>query len=185
MKKPTILYNISIAIIMTVVGLLSGFAMRSLFYGNWALTLTLSLLTIIYIGHLLSRSDIRVGKITLGLVCLASLIIAVFLQVNLSSLVLISVGLIWITRSLLVYSSLLPAFADLGLCILSLVSALWGFFISGSLAAAIWCFFLTQALSALIPKRFNSGATEIKSGPNRFNHAYQSAEAAIKHLAQL
>lgn len=185
MKRPTLLYNIGIAVIMTVVALLAGSVLRSFFSGSLVSVLTLSLLTIIYIGHLLSGSGIRAGKITLGLICLTVLIATIFMKVNLSTLLIISIGLIWITRSLLYYSSFLPAIADMGLCMMSLAGAIWGFFISGSVAAAIWCFFLTQALSALIPKRFNRHlSTETTSGQDRFNQAYQSAETAIRHLAR-
>ncbi len=185
MKRPTLLYNTGIAVIMTVIAMLTGSVLRLFFPGSLVSVLTLSMLTMIYIGHLLSGSGIRVGKITLGLICLTALIIAIFMKVNLSTLLLISVGLIWATRSLLYYSSILPAIADMGLCIMSFAGAIWGFLISGSVAAAIWCFFLTQALSALIPKRFNCHpSTETKSGQDRFNQAYQSAETAIRHLAR-
>ena len=185
MKRPTLLYHVGIAIFMTLIALLTGFVLRYLFSASLVLALTLSLLTMIYISHLLSRSGIRVGKITLGLICLTVLIIAILLKVKLSTLLLISVGLIWITRSLLYYSSLIPAIVDLALCIVSFASAIWGFIISDSIAAAIWCFFLTQALSALIPKRFNHHpSAETKSGQDRFNQAYQSAETAIRHLAR-
>ena len=184
MKRPTLLYTIRIAVIMTVVAMASEFVMQHLFSGRLATAFTLSLLTMTYISHLLAKSDIRVGKITLGFLCLAALAVAVVLTVKLSTLLIISVGLIWVTRSLLYYSSLLPAIADLVLCLVSFAAAIWGFIISGSVAAAIWCFFLTQALSALIPKRFvSTPSTETKSGQDRFNQAYQSAETAIRHLA--
>ncbi|HEX7720276.1 MAG TPA: hypothetical protein VF389_10750, partial [Woeseiaceae bacterium] len=76
-----------------------------------------------------------------------------FFAPTLSMYLLIHVAAIWLIRSLLVYSGLLPALLDLALTAASAAAATWAFSRSGNVFLATWCFFLLQALFVAIPIR--------------------------------
>lgn len=186
MKHTGLLYNIGIAIIMTVsAGILIGVS-KALFSVPISLSNTLSIITVLYIYLLLYKSEVRTGKVTLACIVSIILFFILLLKIDFSNTLYLAIAQIWLTRSLLYYSSFLLALLDLVLCISSLALSIWGLSVSDSFIVAIWCFFLSLSLSALFPHPHTSTiSTETLSEQNRFNKAYQSAEMAIRELVRM
>lgn len=108
---------------------------------------------------------------------------------SLAFYLLLHAGAIWLTRSLFVYASLLPAVADLLLTTLSAAAFSWALARSGSVMLATWCFFLVQALWTQIPPRLpGRGVLSLHHTPDptandRFDKARRRADAAIRQLS--
>ncbi len=121
------------------------------------------------------------------LACIVSTILFfnLLLKIDFSNTLYLAIAQIWLTRSLLFYSSFLLALLDLVLCISSLALSIWGFSVSDSFIVEIWCFFLSLSLSALFPRQHASTiSTKTIPEKNRFNKAFQSAEIAIRELVR-
>jgi hypothetical protein len=156
-------------------------------YRSFALKVTLSVLIFAYLVYLLRGDSTRIGKLILGVFSLAVLAIAMLAGTSLASFAVIAIGVIWVARTLLTYSSPIMALADGGLCLLGLGAAVWALCVTQSYWWAIWCFFLVQSLAALIPE--STHATASSNSPERpkpasaFADASRAAEAALRQLA--
>lgn len=154
--------------------------------------LLIASLAVAYLLYMLSRRAGKVGRITLGVFGGGLLFGASFIGMSTGMVILLGVGLIWLVRSVLRYSSLLSAMSDALLCAVSLGCATAIAMFTGSAAFTVWGFFLCQALWVFIPKRFAFMAKGLFSptaedgmgqNPDPFNRSYQAAEAALRSLA--
>lgn len=184
MTRPTLIQNLTAALVATVLTLLVKPFLHAAFSGPVAVKLTLALTTVLYAAYWLHHSRARAGKI-LALLTLMLAVPGALLLNTVTSQLIVLVTTLWGIRCLLYYSSPLSGLADLSLCLISLAGAYQAYVTSHSWVTAIWIFFLLQSLQALIPKRLGHRKAA-SSGPadDRFNRAHAEAEAAIRQLSK-
>ena len=186
MKAPTFPEGVGVAIAASLAGGMLYTAMGVAFPGIPVLRLLIAGIGLAYAVYLLSRSPERVGRITAAAAWVLIAGALWFTQPPLLLYVFVHLGILWIIRSLYFYSSALSALADMGLNGLSLAAAIWAVTRTGSVFLGIWCFFLVQALFVFIPKSINRTPAAEQAGherDDRFQHAYHSAEAAVRKLS--
>ncbi len=186
MKKLTFWDGVVIALLGSVIGSIGFFALTYVFSENCAIRLLISGMAFAYSLYLLSRSQERIGRITVVFSWLMFLAAAWLIDLPLALFLIFHVLAIWLTRSLYCYAGLISTLADLGLNALSTASALWALHHSGSLFLTFWCFFLVQALFAYIPtgnRRPNNDKAVISDSESDFKRAYQAADSAIRKLS--
>lgn len=196
MNNPGLFEGIFVALIASVGGSAIFAILTSVFAGGSFFFLIVTGLGFAYTLYLLSRSQVRVGRV---IVISGWIIVAAgawLLAPSILIYISIHLAALWLIRSLYFYSSVLSALADLGLTGFALMAAIWAWLSSGSLFLAVWCFFLVQALFVLIPRRWST----VKSSPSaalylsdvsvregfdqadRFETARAAAESAFKKL---
>ena len=185
MKRPTFLEGALLSLIAAISGSVLFSALNLVLPGDTLLRLLVSLLSLAYIGYLMTRSRERLGRITAFgswlLVTLTGLLLAPSLLLS----VLLHCGFIWTVRSLYMHKGVLAAVADLALTALSLAAAAWAAVQSGSLFLTIWCFFLMQALFVAIPENRSKNDFSPESGDAGFYQAWQSAQKALSKMVSL
>lgn len=186
MKQPTFIEGVSIALIASIAATVLFTALISILPLESVIKLLIALFSLGYISYLLSRSQERLGRVTL--IFSWSLIAAAiwFFAPSLALYGLVHLGLIWLIRALYHYNSLLSALADLGLNAVALAAAAWAAFQTESLFITTWCFFLIQALFVYIPsKLFRKKAIPagIVVNEDRFQQAHHAAESALHKLS--
>ncbi len=192
MKQVNVVHGILVAIGLSVIALFLFPALILLFSKIAAAKLLFIVVGYIYICSLLDAGRGRAGMVVLGCGTLLVLI-ATGLFSSLLTLVVVGTGVLWFTRSALVYRSVLGWILDAALCVLAFGAAAWGGSISGSVIAAIWCFFLVQALWVFVPKWIDFGRKEVEDSPAspcaapnsaeaRFQRAHRAAERALEAL---
>jgi hypothetical protein len=186
MKQPTFPEGVSVAIAASLVGSMLYTAIDTVFPGVPVLRLLIAAISLAYVVYLLSRSPERIGRVTAVAAWVLVAGVLWFTQPPLLLYVGVHLGTIWIIRSLYFYSSALSALSDMGLNGLSLAAATWAVSRTGSVFLGIWCFFLMQALFVFIPKSITRKPGAAPAGhehDDRFQHAYRSAEAAVRKLS--
>lgn len=184
MKNPTLLANITVALLISLMSLGIQIILQTLFFTPAAVNITLALVALCYLGYLFNVSPARPGKVTLVLLSVLTTTTLLMLGTETNLLIGVLIGTLWLSRSLLFYHSVLASFADLALCLIGFTAAVGAFLLSASIAAGVWCFLLIQALFIFIPGRKSTPEkydTDLTCDP--FNKAYQSAESAIRDLA--
>jgi hypothetical protein len=192
MAKTSLMQGMLIALILSVVSipLMLALTVLGLSMANQVL---MAILTCVYLAYMLAKSTSRVGRATLGVVNLAVLVGACFWGASTWLVMLLAVGLIWLVRSLLNYSSLVPVIMDGLLCVVSLGCAVGVLIVTGNVFLTVWSFFLPQALVVFIPRRLErSGAwhasmsakAKQEANADKFDRAHRAAEEAIRCLAQ-
>ena len=151
MKTATFFEGVGFALLASIIGSVSYFALSLLLPESLIIRLLISAFTIVYLVYLFSRTRERVGRATIMLLCLMLIAALWVLSPPLSLFLMAPVFAIWLTRSLYFHSSLFSALADLGLTAFSLAAAFWACHHTGSLFLSLWCFFLVQALFVFIP----------------------------------
>lgn len=186
MKQITLLEGIGIAVLSVLVSLSALFMFQAVFGWSRAAIFAIGLTAILYLAYLCRKSRLRAGKVTITISCLIILSAAMLIFKTLSGLLLFAVGIIWIVRSLLFYSGILPAGADSLLCIMSLALADRAVSAGGGIVTGVWVFFLMQSLWVLIPEYFNQQRPKQRNVRNqsRFNRAYETAEEVIRKLGK-
>ncbi len=186
MKQPTFLEGVAVALAVSLAGGVSYAALDAVFPGVPVLRLLIAGIGLAYVVYLLSRSPERVGRVTAG---------AAWLLVAGSALVHAPAPAALPVRApghpladplaVLLFQRCCLRCADLGLNGLGLSSAIWALTRTGSVLLGIWCFFLVQALFVVIPKsiRRKPGAGQAGHEEDRFQHAYRSAETAVRKLS--
>jgi hypothetical protein len=158
-------------------------AASSIWFGApTALRGVIALLGLAYAVYVIGLSGERVGRITTIASWLAVAGVAWILPLPLAGYALVHLGLAWLVRSLYYYSGLLPALADLALCVLGAAFAVAAAERSGSAWLAFWCFFLVQSFHVLIPASLTRPATAERSD-DAFTRAHRAAEAAVRRLS--
>jgi hypothetical protein len=188
MKQPTFFEGVALALAASLLGSALYSVLSSVFPAGAVLRLLIAGIGLAYVFYLLSRSRERVGRVTVVACWALAAGVIWFIAPPLMLYGLMHLGLIWLTRSLYFYSSVLAALADLGLSGLSLASAIWAASQTGSVFLSLWCFFLVQALFVAIPARLSHSNRETQTGPekeDRFQRAHRTAEAAVRKLSSI
>ncbi|UCE89996.1 MAG: hypothetical protein JSW10_04010 [Pseudomonadota bacterium] len=187
-RQPTFIEGVAVAGVASLCGSAVFTALTSVLSASAALHVVIAGLALAYVIYLLRRSRERVGRITtLALWGLASLALWV-MAMPLAFYLLAHIAMIWLIRSLYLYSSLFPALADLGLNALALAAALATALHSESILLSIWSFFLVQALFAAIPSHLRTkcgNAHAPEHDDDRFQHAHRIAESALRKLSSV
>jgi len=186
MKQPTFVEGVYVALLASISASVLFDAMISILPGVSVIKLLIALLSLSYLSYLLSRSQPRLGRVTLivswSLAAAANWLFA-------PSLVfygLVHLGLIWLARALYRYRSVLSALADLGLNAAALAAGVWAAYQSESLFITSWCFFLIQALFVYIPTRLpgrKASPAGVTVNDQRFQQAHRAAEMALQKLS--
>ena len=185
---PGFLEGVAVAALASLAGGAAQALLWPLLGGAGARGLTLALVGVGYVFYLLRRSPEPAGRVSLLLVAGAAT--AGTLVLVPGWLLTVQLGLLWLTRSLLLHRGVLAALADLGLVLLGLGAGLWAITATGSLAAALWSFFLVQALFptlGVLAARLTPGApaTDGDASDQRFDQAECAAAASLRRLAAL
>ncbi len=183
MKRPTLLEGVSVAIAASATGGVFFSVLGSVLPTGSVSRLLITGFGLTYVIYLLSRSDERIGRITVLTTWLAASGTIWLLSPSLPLYLLLHVGMLWVIRSLYFYSSVLSSLADLGVNVLSLATTVWAALETGNAFLIIWCFFLSQALFVFIPAAIGpheSKHTNRNAGEDRFEQAYREAEAALR-----
>ena len=186
-KQATFLDGVAVAFVAAISAAVLLTALPQVFGMDIAFRLVVSAIGFGYILYLLHRSHEPVGRI--AVIALWTVLTTVVWLLNLPLLAYMGVqlGAIWLIRSLYFYTSVLSAFADLGLSGMSLLTAFWAVSWTGSIFLSLWCFFLLQSLFVFIPASWKAKTFKGKkspSGENPFDLAHRAAEAAVHKLSQ-
>ena len=188
MKRPGLIQGIIVAVVLSLAAPALYHLCDLLVPRLLALKLVIVALTDAYVLYLLKLHHARIGNIVLGTGTVLILIAALLWGMATSTLVFVSITLIWIVRSLITYSSVFMSILDGALCLLGLGIAVWAYGATGSAFWAIWCFFLSQSLFALIPEQPGRPNKPAGSTPlmetGGFSAAHKAAEAALRELAR-
>ena len=185
MKRPSFFHAVIVA---AVLGFFASAIVATLtpFVGLGAvLRLVIPGLGLAYLLFLFSRSEERVGRVTMLSIWSALAAVTWWVAPPLPLYLLIHVGAVWLVRSLYFYSGVLPALMDLGLSTLSISATVWAITRSGSVFLATWCFFLVQALFVAIPpvvdrKQKQERNTAVEN--ETFETARRQADQALRQL---
>src|SRR5262249_44290279 len=186
MKRPSLFQGIIVAGCLTAVAFsLTMLVPRLSRWTHEAFDGILGTVTFIYILYLLAQSRRKTGRMAVGVMSAVALGGATMLGVAWPLMLCLSVGLIWLTRALYAYTSLLGAAADAFLCVLALGWAVGTLSMTRSFLWAIWCFFLGQALFPLITARGPRliAAAGSANEADTFARAQSVAEMALRQLA--
>jgi hypothetical protein len=188
MKRPGFFEGISLALAVSIVGSLLFSILNTVLPGNMVLRLLIAGVAFAYIVYLLSRSNERLGRVTvLAVWAVAALSIWMF-SPSFVIYVVLHLILMWLVRSLYFYSSVLSALTDMGLSVLGFLGAVWAVSWTSSLFLGLWCFFLMQALFVFIPSNWKGRSLNKTAGQpvgeNPFDLAHRAAEAAVRKLSQ-
>ncbi len=186
MKKTSLLQNIVLAILLAMIAVSIEFVLSTIGGTEATAKLVIILVMLTYQTKMIHRSTLRAGKLTLSLLCLMLMVSGYYFLDQPGSLLIMSTAMIWAVRSILSYSSIFTACADLLLCMIGLAGFSMTVVSGGSLALAVWSYFLIQSLHALIPGRFGEYRqnTEDSQTVHRFDRAYQSAEEAVRQIVK-
>ena len=143
---------------------------------------TVALLGFAYLIFLFSRTETRVGRMTVFVVW-AAVATAGWIWVDSFTLyLLLHVSLLWLIRGLYFHGGVLAALIDGGLVAFGTVCALGTVLKTGSTMLGIWVFFLIQALFSVIPKLGAESSASERSTQEKFGDAQSRAEAALTQL---
>lgn len=181
--KPGFFEGVAVALIASIVAAIV-YTVAAPSLGNYAaLRVIIGGLALGYVVYLLQRSPSRNGRLV-GIVAWG--LAAALLTYATHGLLGYAAGhllLIWLVRSFNFYTSLLVAFADLGLSLMSLLAAVWASLNTGSVAAAIWCALLVQSLFVFLPRRGNRRSNPREPAfEDSFQCALRAAEDAVSKL---
>ncbi len=182
MKTSSLLLHIGIALALTCLAKINDFILKQFFTDLLSVKLNISLIVFLYLAYLIWQSRLAAGRITLLIFNLCVLLISLFSGIQIVTLLLVYLAMIWLNRSLLYYSSPLAILADLGLCLFSAFMVSWLLFNGNSLITILWCVLLLQTLHSLIPDNKKDFKPQKPSTSDNFDHALQSAESAFQQL---
>lgn len=188
MKKPTVTQGILLAALISVISIPLWALLTFFFYDYAAWRIFVLVIACIYIFYLLAAHQSSVGKISLGVLSLSVFFGLAIIVISPLTLFLSCLGVIWIVRVFLRYSSILPAILDGALCLLAFAGLLVSYSLTASIFVGTWTFLLIQSLSALIPRKFTRSnfTCSVKSDcpVDPFASAYETAQQAIRALSQ-
>lgn len=182
MRRPGFLQGVLVAAVASFFGGALYAALIAVVGAGAALRLLIALLGLAYVLYLLSCSATRVGRVVTVAGWLAVSAATWLLAPPLALYAVVHVGLIWLVRSLYLYSSVVCALADLGLAVLGTLVAVGTIEHTGSLFLALWSFFLVQALTAAVPAALKSRPRAPAAPDEPFERARRIAEAALQRI---
>ena len=189
MKRPSITGGIITAFFLACIsGILlhvDSFLFPNTYYSS--LRLSLASAAGAYLIYLMLTRKRRRGRLLL-IACSALILSAAAASASLFSFIILSVALIWISRSLLWHQSLIAGSLDAALCGTGLLLAVFCWLNTGSVFAAVWSFFLSQSLFVLIPQIRSLAACQEneqsmeKKLSQQFESAHNNAESALSQM---
>jgi hypothetical protein len=186
MKTATFIEGVFVALVSSFIGSVAYYILSSLFADSVVIRLIISGISFAYILYLLTRSNERLGRITVITLWSIITIITWFFWPSTIVFILIHLGSIWLVRSLYFYSSLFSSLADLCLNVVSIAITFWTASYTGSLFLTLWCFFLIQALFVMIPTSIKPSTHTTSSNLNNeadFQRAYRIAQSVVRKLS--
>jgi len=184
-KSPTLLEGSILALVLSIAASLFFSIMSSLLSGGFVFRILVSLICLIYLLYLFSRSQEKTGKITVFSLWLLAALLNHLLTDSVLFYITIHISIIWLVRSLYFYNSVLSSLIDLFVTTAALLLSIISWNHTGSLLLSIWCFLLIQSLFVFIPRQAwrSSGYVPSTTMTNvTFEKAYNNAEAALKKL---
>lgn len=187
MKRPSLLEGILVALVCSLVVSPLAVVLQILYGSMLAWKAVIVVLTCLYVGYLLVQSDKRQGRITLGLLAPALLLGGLLCGLQTSTLLILSIGLIWCIRSFAYSRSLLSVLLQGVVCALGCGAMFTVYSSSRSPGLALWSFLLVQATFVWIPAQLSRRSTATPSAApgspaDGFTRAYQAAEHALRRL---
>ncbi|MEM7502400.1 MAG: hypothetical protein AAF417_10175 [Pseudomonadota bacterium] len=143
---------------------------------------TVALLGLAYLIFLFSRTETRVGRMSVFVVWTGVAVTGWIWVDSFALYLLLHVLLLWLIRSLYFHGGVLTALIDGALVALGTVCALGTVLKTDSTMLGIWVFFLIQALFSLIPKLGTESSVSERSTREKFGDAESRAEAALTQL---
>ena len=181
MKRESIFRGLGRAVVLSIACVPAAYVARWVLPQSIALNTLVAVITFAAIVDILRVSGGGVGKTALAALAFAALGAGIGFPTD--QLILLSAALIWLTRSVISYSSIIPAGLDAGVTALSLGAASWTVATGSGFTMGVWVFFLVQALTAKIPRRMTSrSAAEPAPASDPFDQAYNSAEHALRRI---
>ena len=184
---PTLLRGVFVALVLSLLAGATFAGLSHLVAPATALRLVVALLGGSYVCWLVSRSGVRIGRVTSVVGWSAAAIALQFSPIALPLYLLVHVALIWLIRSLYFHKSVLPALLDLALSSLGIAAAVWAAEQSNSVFLASWCFFLVQSFFVVIPRTLRDRSKELAQPPDDINQPFQraqrTAEAALRRIS--
>ncbi|NOQ94317.1 MAG: hypothetical protein GQ547_06745 [Methylophaga sp.] len=185
MKQATFFEGVFIALIVGFISSVLLFTLSSFFPTNILIRFLISGISFAYLLYLLTRSNERVGRVSVVTIWFISMTTLWFSWPPITLFILGHLLSIWLVRSLYFYSSLISSFADLALNSISVVIAFVVASHTNSVFLTLWCFFLIQALFVMIPRSIQKSTSNTSTPFNNddFQHSYRAAEAAVRQLS--
>lgn len=182
--RPSLIAGLVAAAALALVAGLTVSVLGALFNPGTAVKLAATALSLVYVLFVFRQARARTGRLVALSAWAASSLCAWWMLPSTALYLLVQAGSIWLIRSLFVYSSLLPALADLALSAFSAIAFTWAFTRTGSVFLATWSYFLLQALWVLIPRRLTAPlkGRQSESDNDSFEHARRRADAALRQL---
>ncbi|MBK8958236.1 MAG: hypothetical protein IPM80_07330 [Proteobacteria bacterium] len=178
MKRLTFIEAAITALALSVVGAVLAAVLTPLFGVTLVSRALCLLLALAYVLFLLARSRHHHGRVTLLAAWALAAVAITLLCPTLFSMVAAHLTLVWLTRALLMHTSVFTAMADLLLCGLSLAAGCWAFVETASVFAGLWSLGLVQAACSLLPLKPRPVARH--DADQAFTHAARAAEQALR-----
>ena len=179
MNHASFLHHIALALLLSIGGAATFFALETMLTTADALRLVLALVSGAYVAAILRGSPRRVGRLLSGLIWIGGAATLWLLDPSLGIYATGHAILISLLRSAHVHDGVLRGGVDVLLSLGALTAATWAAWQTSSLLAALWCFFLVQAAHVFLR------ATAPATAPNRFDRAFRAAESAARRLSSL
>ena len=182
MKTRSLFQGLVLAVCLSLAAIPLAMALHAVLSPRLAFNTLVAILAYAAILDTLRRSGSTTGRAVLGVTCAAALCGGVLFLTGYECC-LLSAGLLWFARSVITYSSLLMAAADLGVTVLGLAAAGSAYGSGRSLIVGIWIFLLSQAFTAKIPRSLSAAPTQIPTASrDPFDAAHASAEYALRQI---
>ncbi len=185
MNKPTFFQGVVVALTLSFVGSMLFVSLSQVVFPVPSLKGIIALVALCYTLYLLGRCKARTGRVTAAVTWLVVAAACWFGNLDVSSFVLVHIGMIWLVRSLFYHSSPITALVDLILTGLGFAASVWAMVETESLFLSLWCFFLVQALFVFIPSSLKPLQAKNHQLDPHFQIAYRNAEAALDKLSSV
>ncbi len=183
MNGPTFSQGVVVALTLSLVGSVLFVSLGPVASPIPSLKGIIALVALCYTLYLLGRCRARTGRATVAVSWFVVTAACWFGNLDLSSFVLVHIGMIWAVRALFYHSSPVTALVDLALSGLSFAASVWAMVATESLFLSLWCFFLVQALFVAIPPSLKPLQAKNHQLDQQFQSAYRNAEAALDKLS--
>jgi len=183
MKANDFLLHIILAIILSALAIIGDLLLSVFFTGTLMIQINITLVLALYLSFIISKSQIKAGKLSLISLNLSMLLISLYFINEVTALLISYLCLIFINRAILSYGYRLSVLADLGLCLVSASAVLYLIDHGYSYLMALWCFLLLQALHSLLPsKKSIKNKKQRINSQDKFDQALHSAEEALHKI---
>jgi hypothetical protein len=186
MKTPSFLEGVVVAFVASVAGAAWLWTLAMFVPPGIACKLVIATLAFGYLLYLLRRSGTTQGRTVAVSVWLGVATISWLLPVSMITYLLIHTVILCLLRSLYFHSRLTTTLGDLVLTTLSVSTALWAAYWTGSMLLSLWCFFVTQAAFVAIPgvnARTDTRGSSSNDASDVFARAHRAADSALRKLS--